>query len=241
MNSRPWDQFLSEQDKAHLANSQHQSIGYGEHPAVLLIDIYRWVMGDKPQPLLEAIKEWPGSTGMAGWNAIPHVQRVIATAREAGIPVIHATGNPKVPHWSDRREQLRKRPMDAAMEEKRKHRFDIIDEVAPVEGEIVINKSAPSAFNGTALTAHLNYIGIDTVIVCGESTSGCVRASVVDGCTARYRMVVVEEGVWDRHEAPHAINLFDMNQKYADVVSVGDAIEWMQEWGANQSKAAAAR
>jgi nicotinamidase-related amidase len=241
MNSRPWDRFLSEQDKAHLANSQHQSIGYGEHPAVLLIDIYRWVMGDKPQELMEAIKEWPGSTGMAGWNAIPHVQRIIATAREQGIPVIHATGNPKVPHWSDRRERLRNRPLDPAMEEKRKHRFDIIDEVAPIEGEIVINKSAPSAFNGTALNAHLNYTGIDTVIVCGESTSGCVRASVVDGCTARYRMVVVEEGVWDRHEAPHAINLFDMNQKYADVVSVGDAVEWMQEWGANQKKAAPTR
>jgi nicotinamidase-related amidase len=131
---------------------------------------------------------------------------------------------------------MRKRPMDPAMEEKRKHRFDIIDEVAPLESEIVINKSAPSAFNGTALNAHLNYIGIDTVIVCGESTSGCVRASVVDGCTARYRMVVVEEGVWDRHEAPHAINLFDMNQKYADVISADETVEWMQEWTANQSK-----
>ncbi len=237
MNSRPWDRFLTEQDKAHLANSQHTPIGFGEHPALLLIDIYRWVMGDRPQPLLEAIKEWPGSTGMAGWNAIPYVQRVLATARENGIPVIHATGNPRVPHWSDRREQLRKRPMDPAMEEKRKHRFDIIDEVAPLDTEVVINKSAPSAFSGTALIPHLNYIGVDTVIVCGESTSGCVRASVVDGCTARYRMVVVEEGVWDRHEACHAINLFDMNQKYADVISADETIEWMQEWGAKQAKA----
>lgn len=240
MNSRPWDRFLTEQDKAHLARSTHQPIGFGERPAVLLIDIYRWVMGDRPQPLLEAIKEWPGSTGLAGWNAIPHVQRVIATARQVGIPVIHATGNPKVPHWSDRREQLRQRPSDPAMEERRRRRFDIIDEVAPIDGEVVINKSAPSAFNGTALIPYLNQLGIDTIIVCGESTSGCVRASVVDGCTARYRMIVVEEGVWDRHEAPHAINLFDMHQKYADVVSVDETIEWMQEWGARHGRALAA-
>ena len=61
---------------------------------------------------------------------------------------------------------------------------------------------------------------------CGESTSGCVRASVVDGCTYRYRMIVVEEGVFDRHEATHAINLFDMHQKYADVVSLAEVLEY---------------
>ena len=66
----------------------------------------------------------------------------------------------------------------------------------------------------------------------GESTSGCVRASVVDGCTNRYRMIVVEEGVFDRHEATHAINLFDMNQKYADVVPLAEVLEYLGEWGA---------
>ena len=70
--------------------------------------------------------------------------------------------------------------------------------------------------------------------MCGESTSGCVRSSVVDGCTNRYRMVVVEECVFDRHEASHAINLFDMNQKYADVLPLAEVIEWMAAWGAEQ-------
>ena len=74
----------------------------------------------------------------------------------------------------------------------------------PLPGEAVLRKLSPSAFWGTPLVGHLNQLGVDTVIACGESTSGCVRASVVDGCTARSRMVVVEEGVWDRHEAPHA-------------------------------------
>jgi nicotinamidase-related amidase len=231
MNSRPWERFLSEDDRAHLAASHpHVNIGWGESPALLLIDIYRGVMGDEPLPLLEAIRTWPGSTGMAGWNAIPHVQRVLGTAREQGIPVFHATGNPQLLHWSDRRERMRDRPSDPAAEDRKRRRFDIIDEVAPIGDEPVIRKSSPSAFMNTQLATHLHYIGIDTVVVCGESTSGCVRASVVDGCAHRFRVMVVEEGVWDRHETAHAMNLFDMNQKYADVVSVDETVEWMQEW-----------
>ncbi len=235
MNSHPWDRFLTENDKAHLSASKHVPIGFGEHPALLLIDIYRGVMGDEPQELMEGIKTWPGHTGMNGWNAIPHVQRLLAAARETGIPVIHASGNPGIPHWSDRRDALRGRPTDPEIIARNKRRFDIITEVEPIDGEIVVRKSAPSAFFGTILSAHLTYIGVDTVIVGGESTSGCVRASVVDGCAHRNRMVVAEECVWDRHESSHAMNLFDMNQKYADVLSTDEIIEWLGEWKAKQS------
>jgi maleamate amidohydrolase len=70
-------------------------------------------------------------------------------------------------------------------------------------------------------------LGVDTLIVAGESTSGCVRASVVDGCTNGYRMIVAEECVFDRHEATHAINLFDMHQKYADVLALAEILKWL--------------
>ena len=95
-----------------------------------------------------------------------------------------------------------------------------------------MRKDSPSAFWGTPLMGHLNFHNVDTIITCGETTSGCVRASVVDGCTNRYRMIVVEEGVFDRHETTHAINLFDMDQKYADVVPLADVLEYLAEWGA---------
>ena len=78
------------------------------------------------------------------------------------------------------------------------------------------------------------------IITCGESTSGCVRASVVDGCTNRYRMVVVEECVFDRHQASHAINLFDMHQKYADVLPLGEVLESLAEWRARKDQPAGA-
>ena len=94
--------------------------------------------------------------------------------------------------------------------------------MAPQPDEVVIEKAAASGFNGTALAFHLNYLGIDTVIVCGETTSGCVRASVVNGAMLRYRMGVVE-CCFDRTQAAHAMNLFDMHMKYADVVELSAA------------------
>ena len=115
---------------------------------------------------------------------------------------------------------------------------DIVDEVAPIEGEAFLRKSSPSPFYGTPIVGHLNALGVDTLIVAGESTSGCVRASVVDACTHRYHTIVAEECVFDRHEATHAINLFDMNQKYADVLALADIQTWMHEWQAPEGYAA---
>ena len=234
MPARVWDRYLTEQDQAHLAATGQKTIGFGSKPALLLVDLYRWVFGDEPQPLLEAIKEWPGSCGLAAWDAIPHIQTLLQAARDAGIPVIHMTGldHAGVAGWSELGRSSQ--PADTSPEaaERKYRRYDIIDEVAPIEGEAVLRKSSPSAFWGTPLTGHLNALGVDTIITVGESTSGCVRASVVDGCTNRYRMIVVEEGVFDRHEAAHAINLFDMNQKYADVVPLAEVLEYLGEWGA---------
>jgi len=236
MPARVWDRFLTEQDQAHLAMSTHRDIGFGERPALLLIDLYRWVFGDKPEPLLETIKTWPGSCGLAAWQAIPPIQTLLQVARDTGIPIVHMTGldHAGVEGWSTRRGSAPPTAMSPDAHDRLQRRYDIIDEVAPLAGEAVLRKSSPSAFWGTPLVGHLNYLNVDTLITCGESTSGCVRASVVDGCTNRYRMIVVEECVFDRHEAAHAINLFDMHQKYADVVSLAEALEYLHAWRAKQ-------
>jgi maleamate amidohydrolase len=217
---RVWDPFLTPQDRAHLAASTDRRVGFGRAPALLFIDLYRSVFGDRPQPLLEAIKDWPGSCGLAAWQALPHLQRLLGLAREVGLPVVHIKGleDSGMLGWGEAAHGGvgrggRPRP---------RGRYDIVPEVAPVEGEVVLRKTAPSAFNGTPLLAHLNYLGIDTLIVGGESTSGCVRASVVDACSYRFKVIVVEECVFDRHQAAHAVNLFDMHQKYADVLSLAD-------------------
>ena len=232
MAPRAWEPYLTNQDRVHLAKSQHRSVGFGENPALLLIDLYRWVFGDTPQPIAEAIETWPSSCGLAAWDAVPHIQTLLSAARDAGIPIVHATGREEdgLAGWSEWREIYGSEDRSPEALERRSRRWDIIDEVAALPGEPVLRKSSPSAFWGTPLTGHLSYHNVDTIITCGETTSGCVRASVVDGCTERYRMIVVEECVFDRHEAAHAINLFDMNQKYGDVVSLADVLEYLADW-----------
>jgi maleamate amidohydrolase len=225
---RVWEQFLTEQDRAHLTRTPDRRVGFGNRPALVLIDLYRWVFGDAPQPLLEAVESWPGSCGLAAWQALPAIQRLLGLARELALPVVHLTGLDVAgrPGWSEASHGGVGRggvgTAGAASTEKRRRRYDIIDEVAPIPGEVVLRKTTPSGFNGTPLLHHLNSLSVDTIIVAGESTSGCVRASVVDGCSYRFRVIVVEECVFDRHQAAHAINLFDMHTKYADVLSLAE-------------------
>lgn len=226
MTERIWDRFLTDRDRAHVARQPAARKGAGDRPVLLLVDLYRWAFGDRPEPLLDAIDRWPGSCGLAGWEALPHIQRLLGEARNLGIPVIHMTGGESMPGWRDAtpRGGAPRAPGDA---ERRRRRYEIIDEVAPIEGEVVLGKASPSAFWGTPLLGLLNGLGIDTIVVAGESTSGCVRATVVDAKANRYRVLVPEECVFDRHEAPHAINLFDLDQKYADVVPLAEVLAYL--------------
>jgi maleamate amidohydrolase len=234
MTERVWDRFLTERDKARLAaRSRRPKAGFGARPALLCIDLYRSVFGDRPQPLIEAIEEWPGTCGLEAWEAIPHVQALQRSARELGIPVIHTTGLPKEESGISGVAAAHK-SMDRESSEplhKGPDLYAIIPEVAPMPGEVVIKKSSPSPFFGTPLVGYLVEHGIDTLIVVGESTSGCVRTTVVDGHTHRFRMVVAEEGVFDREEASHAMNLYDMHAKSADVLPVYEVLAWMATWG----------
>jgi len=228
---RPWEPFLTEQDRALLRYRGDRRKGVGTRPALLLVDLYRWVFGDECEPLLTAVQTWPGSCGPAAWAALPHIQRLLAAARASRLPVIHVTGLEAIVGWRD--STVRGQRYEESTPEARdrlRRRYDIIDEVAPVDGEAVIRKSSPSAFWGTPLVGHLRYLDVDTLIVAGESTSGCVRATVVDGRTHRFHMLVAQECVFDRHEASHAMNLFDMDQKYADVVAVDDAIAYISSY-----------
>jgi maleamate amidohydrolase len=229
---RIWDRFLTDQDKASLELIAHKDPG--TRPALIMVDFYRWVFGDRPQPLLEAIREWPGSVGMAGWNALPHVVKVLAACREAHIPVVHLSQSEAIPGWRDRPRGTAPTP---EMAEKLKRKYDIIDECAPLPGEAIIRKTAPSGFAQTPLIHHLRGLDVDTLIVMGESTSGCVRATVVDAKSFRYVVLIPEECVFDRHEAPHAINLFDMEQKYAHVQPVGDVLAYIESIRAARASA----
>jgi maleamate amidohydrolase len=227
-----WDPYLSARDHEHLAAGylKKEPFGFGSNPVCLVIDDYYSVLGTQREPFFDSIKKWPMSCGLEGWAAIDKTVELVRAARGNGVPVIYVHGMEQgfVP-WGRRAKADRFSNLTA---EERAMANQIVDEIAPQAGEVVIQKAAASAFQGTPLVFHLNYYGVDTVIACGETTSGCVRASVVDGATYRYAMGVVEECCFDRSEASHYINLFDMNQKYADVVSLPEAVTYFDGIGA---------
>jgi nicotinamidase-related amidase len=201
-----------------------EPFGLGGKPALLLIDVYYAALGIERLDVVESVERWPMSCGSQGWEAVDRIAILLEQARGLGIPVVHVglLANFPSPWARETRNVLSKlTPAEEA------RAYDLVDEVAPRDGELVIDKTAPSAFQGTPLQFHLTKQGIDTLIVCGESTSGCVRASVVDAATARFKVGVVADGCFDRTEASHWINLFDMDQKYADVIDADAARDYL--------------
>ncbi|HUY06730.1 MAG TPA: isochorismatase family protein [Acidimicrobiales bacterium] len=236
MTERVWDRFLTEQDKRALAKFPkipRDLRSFCNRPALVLVDFFRGVYGDRPQDLVEAMDTWPGSCGLAAWQAIPPTQRLLKACRRIGMPIIHTTG---MVNGTIQGQHARPRPSEnePSCGEPRwiapDVRYEIIPEVEPLDGETVINKISSSAFWGTPLIGHLIKNHVDTLIVCGESTSGCVRATVVDADENQFNVIVVEDCTFDRHEATHAMNLFDMHQKFAEVRSLEDVLEFLDKY-----------
>ena len=227
-SSLNWDDFLTDRDKEYLSQTdwtKKEPFGFGSRPAVLVVDDYYASVGIERLPILESIRSWPKSCGSDGWDAIDVTARILEVARGNDVFVAHVKRLKGMPRWGNR--PTLEWPDHVSVED-RQRADDIVDEVRPEPGEPVFEKSAPSAFAGTPLRFWLVANAIDTLIVCGESTSGCVRATVVDGATHRYRMGIVSDACFDRLQANHWINLFDMNQKYGDVIDSNDAITYLK-------------
>ena len=105
----------------------------------------------------------------------------------------------------------------------------IVPDIAPEQRDLVIGKQKPSAFHGTPLMDYLIHLRCDSLLVTGTTTSGCVRATVVDAFSYNYRVTVIEDGCADRSQASHAVNLCDMNAKYADVVASPEVIDYINK------------
>lgn len=224
-----WDKYLSERDKAIYGGSGYgKRAGFGKRPVVMVIDVNYNFVGDRPEPLAESMKRWRNSCGEEGWEAAERIAALIETAHAKGIPVIYSTGIDERPdgfdsgRWADKNSR---RAEDRSPE--RAAGNTIIAPIAPKPEDIVIRKSKPSVFFGTLLNSYLVDLQVDSIIACGVATSGCVRATVIDGFSYNYRMSIVEECTFDRGEAPHAINLFDMSLKYADVVTLAETTEFL--------------
>ena len=225
MTDRPWNRFLTNGDREVIAAAGYCAKGgLGGRPALLVVDMTYNFCGDRPEPILASIKRWRASCGEAAWHAVPRIKALIDAAHDRGVPVIYTLRDARDDGW-DRAAQRGKNSRsdeDPALDGNR-----IIAELAPLSGDFVLAKQKPSAFFATPLIAQLTQLRCDTVIVAGCTTSGCVRASAVDAFSYNLRVAVPQDAVFDRAEASHAISLFDMNAKYADVMPAAEITAWL--------------
>lgn len=219
---RPWSKVIpDDENQRYEAAGFGRSSGIGIRPALLIIDVQYRTVGTERKPYWEAIKEYPTACGDVGWQAVDHIVPLLAKFRNIGLPVLY-------PHvalknvGTDSGRLAEKVPAIMTIDTKG---YAFVKEVAPNEGDVVLPKKHPSAFFGTPLVSHLIDLEADTLFITGCTTSGCVRSSVSDAFAYNFKVIVPEECVYDRSVTSHAVNLWDMNAKYADVMPTKEAIE----------------
>ncbi|UFN46934.1 isochorismatase family protein [Roseomonas sp. OT10] len=225
-----WNQFLTERDKQVFAAAGYGARqGFGKRPALIIVDVNYAFCGDKPEPILESIKRWRNSCGEEAWDGVAAIAKLVEACRAKGLPILYTTGTRRADNWDAGSWSWKNRRNGEAPRTIATNRDgnDIVDEIAPGPQDIVIEKLKPSGFEGTPMASFLTLLGADSVLVTGTTTSGCVRATVLDAFSLNYRIAVVEEGCFDRSQASHAINLCDMHAKYADVVALEETLAFI--------------
>jgi maleamate amidohydrolase len=191
----------------------------GPAPALIAIDLYELAYQGGARPVAELHRAYPSSCGEYAHAAIEPTTRLFAAARAAGLPVFYSTMDTRTDSLPLTVTATRRRriPVDPSL-------YAIRLEFRPQGGDVVITKQRASVFFGTPLVAHLTQLGVRTVIMCGESTSGCVRASAVDAYSHGFHVVLVEECCYDSSPLSHKVNLFDLHHKYADVMRLAEVV-----------------
>lgn len=213
-----WQRYLTDDDHAVLAAAGYGGrVGLGDSVALLVVDVTYGFCGDAPLPILESIATRKLSCGQPAWQAVDVIAQLVEIARANGVPVVYTRPDPARAGSAGGRWEAKNVRRDSERSD------GIVDEIAPAPGEVVIVKEAPSGFFGTTLMSHLTALGVDSLLVCGGTTSGCVRATVVDAFSYNLKVSVVADGTFDRVPASHWMSLFDMQLKYADVRTISES------------------
>ena len=220
---------LTDQEKQILSTAKmNQRIGFGKKPALIIIDMQVYMMGDKREPIMESIKSYPSSTGEMAWNAADNIKKLINKCHSKNYPVIYTYM------------ALKRDGSDAGIFKMKRdflftehwmiegtHGAEIAPSIKPREQDYIIKKSRFSAFFGTSLETYLRDNSIDTLILTGGSTSNCVRATVFDSASYGYHTIVASDCLCDRMITAHEVNLRDMDRQFADVMTSDEIISAM--------------
>ena len=205
-----WDTIIPAEDLVAMQKEWGMSRGFGAQPALIVVDMTYAFVDDR----------FPTGYGKTGWPCVAAIRQLLDLCRSLQLPIFYSSGLPvRNPAerglWKSSGRQLPPGLPDP---------HSIVPDLEPLPTETVIRKRRPSAFFGTELASLLTFHRVDTVIVTGMVTSGCVRATVVDAFSHNLRVIVPEECVADRAQIPHAVNLFDIQMKYGDAMSLAEVI-----------------
>jgi len=213
-----WDSIISESEREAVKRSFGSGlIGFGKKTALLVIDMSYGFVDSK----------YPHGCSETGWPCVANIKSLLDIARKKQMPVIYTTSS-----WHNNRIErgLWKTTPEIEKRQSEPEYFQIVAELAPLPSEPVIIKPAPSGFFASNMVNLLTQQSVDTVIVTGMVTSGCVYATAVDAFSYGYRVIVPEECVADRSPTGHAAALFGIHMKYGDVMKVDDVKKAMLDF-----------
>lgn len=225
MSTHDWRSFLPPEEQVGYKQAKFGAAeSMGQRPALLVIDCTLSFMGRSGDlSLEEATAEFPTACGPVAWESLPRITALMDRFREREFPIVYSRSDLSVGSV-----------MGGATKAGRTGGRDLEvvasgnvfpDEIEPRPDELVLEKPRASVFFDTPLATYLRTLEVDTVVACGTTTSGCVRASVVDAMSHGFLTFVVEDACFDRAPTPHRANLWDMHSKYASVVTTTQILE----------------
>jgi maleamate amidohydrolase len=218
-----WDTVVPREELDSLAAKGFGGeVTLGRRPCLLVVDVTMSFLGRRPGDAEG--EDYATGCGDVGWERLPRIVEVLEAARAAGIPRVLTKGAPEAAAVVGGAIKL-SGPSETA---RRTHAAGFPDEIKALPDEFVLEKTKASAFFSTPLLTYLHQQQVDSLVVVGTTTSGCIRATTVDGASYGFPTLVVEDACFDRSAFAHAANLFDIQMKYGSVVTADEVVPMLR-------------
>lgn len=216
---REWEAFIPEEERRIFEKAGfHHRQPFGERPALIVVDVLLSFTGSESRPVMSAIDEFSTSCGASAWETLPRIRKLLDACREAQIPIVFSTLSAVNKFFCG---DTTKEPKTRA--ELARRAAPVHPDLAPRPDEFQLEKTKASVFFSTPLSTYLANVKADCLLICGTTTSGCVRATCIDGWSHGYPVFLVEDACFDRSRFFHLATLYDLNAKYVNVITLAEA------------------
>lgn len=222
--NKVWEELLTEEDKEVLKKGRiREKKPLGKKPLLLIIDCQPNYLGED-KPIVEQLDKWPSGGGAAAWSSLRRIIKVRDVARSANLPIFYTR--------NVQRQTLRYDSFSAKTDRDQTKYLEgspateLVEALKPLPSELVISKAYPSAFYGTPLLSYLIKLNVDTLIIAGNSTSGCCRQTAIDAVSMHFALGYLEDCITDRTGPSHKIGMLDIYMNYGNLISSEEVIEY---------------